>query len=88
MACRFVITKPRERGGHSPRWAAGPEKIIKIIIIITTMITNPSHHNSCNNHLTINASTSQLQVQTTTQSGYCYRKYILDAILGEELRRV
>jgi hypothetical protein len=24
-----VITKPRERGGHSPRWAAVPEKIIK-----------------------------------------------------------
>jgi hypothetical protein len=23
-----VIKKPRERGGHSPRWAAGPEKII------------------------------------------------------------
>jgi hypothetical protein len=24
---RVVITKPRERGGHSPRWAAEPEKI-------------------------------------------------------------
>jgi hypothetical protein len=24
-----VITKPRERGGHSPRWAAEPEKIKK-----------------------------------------------------------
>jgi hypothetical protein len=23
-----VITEPREWGGHSPRWAAGPEKII------------------------------------------------------------
>jgi hypothetical protein len=23
-----VIKKPRERGGHSPRWAAEPEKII------------------------------------------------------------
>jgi hypothetical protein len=23
-----VITKPRERGGHSPRWAAEPQKII------------------------------------------------------------
>jgi hypothetical protein len=22
-----VIKKPRERGGHSPRWAAEPEKI-------------------------------------------------------------
>jgi hypothetical protein len=22
-----IITKPRERGGHSPRWAAEPEKI-------------------------------------------------------------
>jgi hypothetical protein len=29
-----VITKPRERGGHIPRWAAEPEKIIIIIIII------------------------------------------------------
>jgi hypothetical protein len=27
-----VITKPRERGDHSPRWAAEPEKIIIIII--------------------------------------------------------
>jgi hypothetical protein len=26
-----VITKPRERGGHSPRWAAEPEKIKKIM---------------------------------------------------------
>jgi hypothetical protein len=24
-----VITKPRERGGHSPRWAAEPEKTNK-----------------------------------------------------------
>jgi hypothetical protein len=30
-----VIKKPRERGGHSPRWAAEPEKII---IITTTII--------------------------------------------------
>jgi hypothetical protein len=28
------IKKPRERGGHSPRWAAEPEKLIIIIIII------------------------------------------------------
>jgi hypothetical protein len=28
------IKKPRGRGGHSPRWAAEPEKIIIIIIII------------------------------------------------------
>jgi hypothetical protein len=28
-----VITKPRELGGHSPRWAAEPEKIKKIIWI-------------------------------------------------------
>jgi hypothetical protein len=26
-----VIKKPRGRGGYSPRWAAGPEKIIRII---------------------------------------------------------
>jgi hypothetical protein len=29
-----VIKKPRERGGHSPCWAAEPEKIIIIIIIM------------------------------------------------------
>jgi hypothetical protein len=28
-----VIKKPREQGGHSPRWAAEPEKIIIIIIM-------------------------------------------------------
>jgi hypothetical protein len=27
-----VITKPLERGSHSPRWAAKPDKIIIIII--------------------------------------------------------
>jgi hypothetical protein len=27
------MKKPREREGHSPRWAAEPEKIIIIIII-------------------------------------------------------
>jgi uncharacterized membrane protein YidH (DUF202 family) len=32
-----VITKPRERGGSSPRWAAEPQKK-KIIIITTTII--------------------------------------------------
>jgi hypothetical protein len=26
-----VILKPRERGGHSPRWAAQPEKIKEIL---------------------------------------------------------
>jgi hypothetical protein len=31
-----VIKKPRGRGGHSPCWAAEPEKIIIIIIIIIT----------------------------------------------------
>jgi hypothetical protein len=33
VARRCVITKPRERGGHGPRWAAEPEKIIIIIEI-------------------------------------------------------
>jgi hypothetical protein len=35
-----VIKNSRERGGHSPRWAAEPEKInkIKIIIIIIIII--------------------------------------------------
>jgi hypothetical protein len=28
-----VIKKPRERGGHSPRWAAEREKIIIIIML-------------------------------------------------------
>jgi hypothetical protein len=34
-----VIKNPRERGGHSPRWAAEPEKIKKIII--TSEINEP-----------------------------------------------
>jgi hypothetical protein len=34
-----MITKPRERGGHSPRWAADPEKIIIIIIGATGTIS-------------------------------------------------
>jgi hypothetical protein len=29
-----VIKKSRERGDHSPHWAAKPEKLIIIIIII------------------------------------------------------
>jgi hypothetical protein len=33
-ASLWLIKKPRERGGHSPRWAAEPEKIIIIIINI------------------------------------------------------
>jgi hypothetical protein len=31
-ASLYVITKPRERAGHRPRWAPEPEKIIIIII--------------------------------------------------------
>jgi hypothetical protein len=34
-----VIKKPRLRGGYSPRWAAEPEKIIIIIIIIDVSTT-------------------------------------------------
>jgi hypothetical protein len=33
-----VVKKPRERGGHSPRWAAELEEIIIIIIIIIARI--------------------------------------------------
>jgi hypothetical protein len=33
-----VIKKPRERGDHSPRWAAEPEMIMIIIIIIIYVI--------------------------------------------------
>jgi hypothetical protein len=33
-----VITIPRERGDHSPRWAAETEKIIIIIIIIIIIV--------------------------------------------------
>jgi hypothetical protein len=32
-----VIKKPRGRGGHSPRWAAEPEKIKQCINIDTIM---------------------------------------------------
>jgi hypothetical protein len=35
-----VIKKPRERGGHNPRGAAEPDKIIIIIIIIIIMAAN------------------------------------------------
>jgi hypothetical protein len=37
--------KPRERGGHSPCWAADPEKIIIIIMIIIIIIITP-HKNA------------------------------------------
>jgi hypothetical protein len=33
-ASLFMLTKPRERGGHSPRWAAEPGMMMLIIIII------------------------------------------------------
>jgi hypothetical protein len=33
-----VITKPRGRGGHSPHWAAEPEKIIIIVPYIWNCI--------------------------------------------------
>jgi hypothetical protein len=36
-ASLYVITKPRERGGHSPRYAAEPEKKS---IVATTMFRN------------------------------------------------
>jgi hypothetical protein len=37
----YVIKKPRERGGHRPCWAAVPDKIIVInIIIIIIYFTN------------------------------------------------
>ena len=41
-----VINKPREQGGHSPRWAA--EIIIIIIIIIHFMVNNIAEHDSKN----------------------------------------
>jgi hypothetical protein len=34
-ASLYVIKKPRGRGGHSPRWASEPDKIIIIIISYT-----------------------------------------------------
>jgi hypothetical protein len=40
VARRCVIAKFRERGGHSPRWAAEPEKTKnknKIVVIIRTV---------------------------------------------------
>jgi hypothetical protein len=41
-----VIKKPRGRGGHSPHWAAAPEKIIIIIIIIIISL-NISQNEKC-----------------------------------------
>jgi hypothetical protein len=33
-----VIKKPRGRGGHSPRWAAEPEKILILIMMMMMMM--------------------------------------------------
>jgi hypothetical protein len=41
------IKKPRERGGHSPHWAAEPEKIIIIVLILC------NRNNSVNNLWTL-----------------------------------
>jgi hypothetical protein len=38
-----VIRKPRERGGHRPRWAAVPEKIIIISYNLRCNISCTSH---------------------------------------------
>jgi hypothetical protein len=38
-----VITKPRELGGHSPRWAAKPEKIkinLRLIVLRKINVTD------------------------------------------------
>jgi hypothetical protein len=35
-----VIKKPRERGGHSPRWAAEPEKIIMCNVVCRVSVTS------------------------------------------------
>jgi hypothetical protein len=47
-----VIKKPRGHGGHSPCWAAVPQKIIIIIIIIIIKAANDnlikSHHSLSN----------------------------------------
>jgi hypothetical protein len=33
-----MIKKPRERGGHSPRWAAEPEKRKKNMMVMMMMM--------------------------------------------------
>jgi hypothetical protein len=33
-----VIKKPRERGGHSPRWAAEPEKMVMMMMVVVVMM--------------------------------------------------
>jgi hypothetical protein len=33
-----VIKKPRERGGHSPRWTTDPEMMMMMMIIIIIII--------------------------------------------------
>jgi hypothetical protein len=33
-----VIKKPRERGGHKPRWAAEPKKMMMMMMIIMIII--------------------------------------------------
>jgi hypothetical protein len=41
-ASSCMIKKPCERGGHSPRWAAVPEKINKIIMVSDVRYSAPS----------------------------------------------
>jgi ABC-type sugar transport system permease subunit len=35
-----MIKKPRERGGHSPRWAAVPEMMMMMMIMMMIIIIN------------------------------------------------
>jgi hypothetical protein len=48
VARRCVITKPCKRGGHSPHWAAEPEKI-KIINILRSIRYNKTAENPLRN---------------------------------------
>jgi hypothetical protein len=51
-----VIKKPRGRGGHSPRWAAEPEKV------------NNNNNNNNNNGLKIISQTSSVRIASFTTS--------------------
>jgi hypothetical protein len=48
-----VIKKPRERGGHSPRCAAGPEKINIFILIVIYLRKMPIDINNNHRHRSI-----------------------------------
>jgi hypothetical protein len=80
-----VITQPRERGGHSPRWAAEPEKIIIMIITIIYKVSHDSllHYQKRRIYLVISLSYSHFLI-FDVKYGAHFRK--VGQLLSELLR--